>query len=154
MRERTGQARPGRADQHCRLTAVNFSQHSERQRDLSQPQSDPGMADIVKSSYVVDPDDQMRLIRREEDGSVIDREYWDRVNQEQSFSTFSTLPSIFSFLFSCENMKNNVQHSGWKCFECSQNVWAKQPEWGECKAGASQVQSSAFYFSKINWEWN
>ena len=70
------------------------------------------MADIVKSSYVVDPEDQMRLVRRDEVGTEIDREYWDRVNQEQSFSTFSTLPSIFSFLFSCENMKNNVQHSG------------------------------------------
>ena len=39
------------------------------------------MADIVKSSYVQDPDDQMRLIRRDGEGTEIDREYWDRVNQ-------------------------------------------------------------------------
>ena len=84
MRERTGQARPGRADQHCRLTAVNFSQHSERQRDLSQPQSDLDMADIVKSSYVVDPDDQMRLIRREEDGrEVIHQEILEKARRRE-----------------------------------------------------------------------
>ena len=46
------------------------------------------MADIVKSSYVVDPDDQMRLIRRDDVGTEIDREYWDRVNQEQIFLRF------------------------------------------------------------------
>ena len=46
------------------------------------------MADIVKSSYVVDPEDQMRLVRRDEVGTEIDREYWDRVNQERIFSVF------------------------------------------------------------------
>ena len=49
------------------------------------------MAEIVKSSYVVDPEDQMRLIRRDEEGTEIDREYWDRVNQEKIF--------VLSFLF-------------------------------------------------------
>ena len=51
------------------------------------------MADIVKSSYMVDPDDQMRLIRRDQVGTEIDREYWDRVNQELIFGVF-----FFTFL--------------------------------------------------------
>jgi len=48
------------------------------------------MADIVKSSYVQDPDDQMRLIRRDGEGTEIDREYWDRVNQEKICLAFYT----------------------------------------------------------------
>ena len=39
------------------------------------------MTEVVKSSYVVDPNDEMGLIRRNNDGTEIDREYWDRVNQ-------------------------------------------------------------------------
>ena len=62
-------------------------------------QSDPVMADIVKSSYVVDPEDQMRLVRRDEVGTEIDREYWDRVNQERIFSVFSLTLIILKFLF-------------------------------------------------------
>ena len=86
MWERTGQAElTSSQSSHC--TAVNFSQHSATSHSLS-PQSITAMADIVKSSYVVDPDDQMRLIRRDDVGTEIDREYWDRVNQEQIFLRF------------------------------------------------------------------
>ena len=62
-------------------------------------QSDPVMADIVKSSYVVDPEDQMRLVRRDEVGTEIDREYWDRVNQERIFSVFYLTLIILKILF-------------------------------------------------------
>ena len=55
------------------------------------------MADIVKSSYVVDPDDEMKLIRRDDDGTEIDREYWDRVNQEIIFSVFYFTLIILAF---------------------------------------------------------
>ena len=71
------------------------------------------MAEIVKSSYVVDPEDQMRLIRRDEEGTEIDREYWDRVNQEKICLAFSTYFLYnFVFIFCCENMKNKFPHSG------------------------------------------
>ena len=82
------------------------------------------MAEIVKSSYVLDPEDQMRLIRRDEEGTEIDREYWDRVNQERICLEFYILCFIYNFvfIFCCENMKNKFPHSGRKCFECSQNV--------------------------------
>jgi len=39
-------------------------------------------ATVVKSKWMVDPNDKFNLIKREEDDSLaIDREYWDRVNQ-------------------------------------------------------------------------
>ena len=48
------------------------------------------MTEVVKSSYVVDPNDEMGLIRRNNEGTEIDREYWDRVNQERSLFIFFT----------------------------------------------------------------
>ena len=39
------------------------------------------MSDIVKSAYMIDPSDGLSLVRREEAGDDIDKEYWQRVNQ-------------------------------------------------------------------------
>ena len=40
------------------------------------------MTDIVKSAYMIDPNDGLTLVRREEAGQGdIDKEYWQRVNQ-------------------------------------------------------------------------
>ena len=80
--------RTGRADQHCESWVVTLQLILVNTETSHLSQSDPAMADIVKSSYVVDPEDQMRLVRRDEVGTEIDREYWDRVNQERIFSVF------------------------------------------------------------------
>ena len=40
-----------------------------------------GSAEIVKSAYMVDPTDGISLIRRDDAGPNIDKEYWQRVNQ-------------------------------------------------------------------------
>ena len=37
--------------------------------------------EIVKSNFIVDPEDKFNLIRRTESGADLDREYWERVNQ-------------------------------------------------------------------------
>merc|ERR1712227_1015820 len=42
------------------------------------------MTEIVRSSYVVDPSDEMNLIKRDNEGTEIDREYWQRVNQGEN----------------------------------------------------------------------
>ena len=60
----------------------------------------------------MDPDDEMKLIRRDDDGTEIDREYWDRVNQEIIFSVFYFTLIILAFLLFCENMKNKFHIQG------------------------------------------
>ena len=58
------------------------------------------MTEVVKSSYVVDPNDEMGLIRRNNEGTEIDREYWDRVNQERSLFIFFTFFNSNGFYLS------------------------------------------------------
>ena len=58
------------------------------------------MTEVVKSSYVVDPNDEMGLIRRNNEGTEIDREYWDRVNQERSLFIFFTIFNSNGFYLS------------------------------------------------------
>merc|ERR1712106_95555 len=47
--------------------------------------------EIVKSSFMVDPDDKFNLIRRTESGADLDREYWDRVNQGENVSNVARM---------------------------------------------------------------
>ena len=43
------------------------------------------MSEVVKSAYMVDPNDGYTLIKREgHDTTEIDREYWQRVNKVHS----------------------------------------------------------------------
>ena len=67
------------------------------------------MTDIVKSAYMIDPNDGLTLVRREDAGQGdIDKEYWQRVNQ----------------VYFRSNMVMFITHLslGRKCFECCQNV--------------------------------
>ena len=49
---------------------------------------------------MVDPNDEMGLIRRNNEGTEIDREYWDRVNQERSLFIFFTFFNSNGFYLS------------------------------------------------------
>ena len=40
--------------------------------------------EVVKSAYMLDPSDGVSLIRRDEAGPNIDKEYWQRVNQVEN----------------------------------------------------------------------
>ena len=40
--------------------------------------------EVVKSAYMLDPSDGVSLIRRDESGPNIDKEYWQRVNQVEN----------------------------------------------------------------------
>ena len=131
-------------------TAVNFSQHSPPTASTSRTLTD--MTEIVKSSYVVDPSDEMSLIRRDNEGTEIDREYWQRVNQGRDCVViwFIVISNFVSWLIQIFWWKcNNFIFSGWKCFECSQDVWAKQPNGWEGSKGARKVLSS--YTSTVSY---
>ena len=54
---------------------------SESARDIHTEILIRRMSDIVKSAYMIDPSDGLSLVRREEAGDDIDKEYWQRVNQ-------------------------------------------------------------------------
>jgi len=47
--------------------------------------------DIVKSSFMVDPEDKFNLIRRTESGADLDREYWERVNQGENVANVAKM---------------------------------------------------------------
>eukprot|EP00092_Neocalanus_flemingeri_P008532 GFUD01009191.1.p1 GENE.GFUD01009191.1~~GFUD01009191.1.p1 ORF type:complete len:962 (+),score=281.01 GFUD01009191.1:210-3095(+) len=47
--------------------------------------------DVVKSSFMVDPNDNSNLIRRTESGVDLDREYWERVNQGENVSNVAKM---------------------------------------------------------------
>jgi len=47
--------------------------------------------DVVKSTFMVDPDDKFNLIRRTESGADLDREYWERVNQGDNVSNVAKM---------------------------------------------------------------
>ena len=49
-----------------------------------------GSAEIVKSAYMVDPNDGISLIKRDEAGPNIDKEYWQRVNQVLNYKQYFT----------------------------------------------------------------
>eukprot|EP00091_Calanus_sinicus_P015236 TRINITY_DN3329_c0_g1_i1.p1 TRINITY_DN3329_c0_g1~~TRINITY_DN3329_c0_g1_i1.p1 ORF type:complete len:180 (-),score=34.08 TRINITY_DN3329_c0_g1_i1:103-642(-) len=47
--------------------------------------------EVVKSSFMVDPEDKFNLIRRTESGADLDREYWERVNQGDNVSNVAKM---------------------------------------------------------------
>jgi len=47
--------------------------------------------EVVKSSFMIDPDDKFNLIRRTESGADLDREYWERVNQGDNVSNVARM---------------------------------------------------------------
>jgi len=47
--------------------------------------------EVVKSSFMIDPNDKFNLIRRTESGADLDREYWERVNQGDNVSNVARM---------------------------------------------------------------
>ena len=60
-----------------------------------------GSAEIVESAYMVDPNDGISLIRRDDAGTNIDKEYWQRVNQVFNYNRITRMRHGFFRVTMC-----------------------------------------------------